>query len=157
MPALLALFLLTAVPSALAAVYKCDGDKGGVVYQDTPCGPGKELRNLQTDPPTLSVVPGTPVAPAKSTAASPKPDRLPRASSKPARQLGNPAERKFVREGMSEGDVLLKLGKPDVAMNARGAKSTQWSYMPTLGDPDTLTTITFAGGKVTRVERKVAR
>ena len=61
MPALLALILLLLASAAYGAIYKCSIEKGTVVYQDTPCGPGKELRNLDTDPPNLSVVPGTPL------------------------------------------------------------------------------------------------
>src|SRR5438477_3461530 len=95
----LLLLLLWAAQSAHAAVYKCANEKGGVVYQDTACAPGRELRNLDTDPATLSVVPGTPVPAAKSAAAR---------EAKPARtgtvkvKGGNPAERKFIQAGMSE-------------------------------------------------------
>jgi hypothetical protein len=48
--------------TADATMVKCKGDQGSVVYQDEPCKPGMELRNFDTDPATVSVVPGSPVA-----------------------------------------------------------------------------------------------
>src|SRR5438309_8268997 len=60
MTALLAWVLLTIVQPADGAVFKCAAEGGGIVYQDSPCQPGKELRNFDTDPANLSVVPGTP-------------------------------------------------------------------------------------------------
>jgi hypothetical protein len=147
--------LALALP-AHAGVYKCASDKG-VVYQDTVCAPGKELRNLETDPATLSVVPGTPV-PRQSAAAS-------ASTSKPARTRevrtrsrgGNAAERKFLRTGMSEAEVVQKIGRPDMQANARRKEGRQWSYLPAAEDVDTLTTVTFVGGKVSDVQRKVVR
>ena len=157
MPAFILLLVLWATQPAHAAIYKCTGEKGGVVYQDQPCGPGKELRNLDVDPATVSVVPGTPVPPAAKAAAAP--------AAKPARvqtgtvtvKGGNPAERKFIQTGMSEAEVIVKVGRPDIEAKGRGKGGLRWSYMPTAGDPDTLTTLTLADGKVTHVERKVMR
>jgi hypothetical protein len=140
---------------AQAAVYKCAGDKGGVVYQDAACAPGRELRNLDLEPATLSVVPGTPMPAPKASAPTARP---PRAATVAARQRGgNPTERKFIQAGMSEAEVIFRIGRPDVEGKGRGKEARQWSYMPAAGDPDTLTTLTFAGGKVARVERKVVR
>jgi hypothetical protein len=155
MPAFILLLLLWAVQPVHAAVYKCANEKGGVIYQDIPCAPGKELRNLDADPATVSVVPGTPVPAAKAAAApAAKPTRVQTGTVKV--KGGNPAERKFIQAGMSEAEVILKVGRPDV--EAKGRKEGhRWSYMPTAGDPDTLTTLTLAGGKVTHVERKVVR
>ncbi|MDR2016042.1 MAG: outer membrane protein assembly factor BamE [Burkholderiales bacterium] len=50
--------LIALTPSAAIAsnIYKCAGEGGIPVYQDTPCEKGKELRNLTNDD-TLSVVP----------------------------------------------------------------------------------------------------
>ncbi|MEO8754030.1 MAG: hypothetical protein ABI624_15275, partial [Casimicrobiaceae bacterium] len=60
----LALSVLTASTpdSALAGVYKCVNDRSAPpgsnpIYQDTPCPPGKELRNFDTDPAEVSVIP----------------------------------------------------------------------------------------------------
>ena len=150
------LLLLWAAQPAHAAVYKCANEKGGVVYQDSPCPPGRELRNLDAEPATLSVVPGTPVPAAKSTSApAAKPARVRTGTVKI--KGGNPAERKFIQAGMSEAEVILKVGRPDVEAKGRGKQGHRWSYMPTAGDADTLTTLTLAGGKVTHVERKVVR
>ena len=156
MPAFILLLLLWAAQPAHAAIYKCSNEKGGVIYQDTACAPGKELRNLDADPATVSVVPGTP-APAATAAAAPaaKPARVQTGTVKV--RGGDPAERKFIQAGMSEAEVILKIGRPEVEAKGRGKNGHRWSYMPTAGDPNTLTTLTLAGGKVTHVERKVVR
>jgi len=154
--ALLLLCLSLAAP-AHAGVFKCASEKG-VVYQDTACAPGKELRNLDTDPATLSVVPGTPVPNRVATSApASKPPSARTSTTKKRDNGGNPAERKFVRAGMTETEVRYKIGRPDVELSGRRKGGQQWSYMPVAGDPDTLTTVTFSGGKVDRVERKVVR
>ena len=155
MPAFILLLLLSVAQSAHAAVYKCANEKGGVIYQDTACAPGKELRNLDAEPATLSVVPGTPVPAAKAAVPATKPARVQTGTVKV--KGGNPAERKFIQAGMSEAEVILKIGRPEVEAKGRGKDGRRWSYMPTAGDPDTLTTLTLAGGKVTHVERKVVR
>src|SRR6516165_635991 len=46
--------------NAHADVYKCAGENGRPVYQEMPCSTGKELRNFQTDPPEITVLPGSP-------------------------------------------------------------------------------------------------
>lgn len=156
MPVLLPLLLLAVALAAHAAVYKCANDKGGVVYQDTACAPGKELRNLDADPATVSVVPGTPVPKVKSPPVSAaKPARVQTGTVKV--KGGSALERKFLHAGMSEAEVIFKVGRPDVEGKGRGKEGRRWSYMPAAGDPDTLTTLTFAGGKVAQVERKVVR
>ena len=70
-------------------------------------------------------------------------------------------ERKFIREGMSEGDVLMKIGKPDSQSEdtGGGAKITvkRWIYMPAYGDDQTMTTIVLERGKVKEVTRQVSR
>jgi hypothetical protein len=154
-PLRLVLIVFSLAVPAHAGVYKCASETG-VVYQDTVCAPGKELRNLDTDPATLSVVPGTPMP--KRVAAPPAPAKPARTRTSAARSKGgNPAERRFLRSGMTETEVLYKVGRPDTERNARRKDGRQWSYMPTAEDPDTLTTITFVGGKVDRVERRVVR
>jgi hypothetical protein len=69
-------------------------------------------------------------------------------------------ERKFLREGMSEGDVLMKVGKPDSESVVSGGGAMvvekKWIYLPVPDDQQTMTTITIVDGKVTRVERKVS-
>jgi len=71
------------------------------------------------------------------------------------------SERRFIREGMSEGEVLLKIGKPDSASDdtGGGAKVTEkrWIYLPASGDDRTMTTLVLRNGKVIEVNRKVTQ
>ena len=70
-------------------------------------------------------------------------------------------ERKFIREGMGEGEVLLKIGKPDheafIRIVRGEPEEKTWSYFPHPRDPQTLTIVTFHAGVVTRVDRKISR
>lgn len=70
-------------------------------------------------------------------------------------------ERGFIREGMGEGEVLFRIGKPDheaFIRNLRGQPEEKtWTYFPHSRDPQTLTVITFKAGVVAVVERKIAR
>jgi hypothetical protein len=72
-----------------------------------------------------------------------------------------PSERKFIREGMTEAEVLLKIGKPDSESTDTGGgakiRVKRWIYMPAAGDTQTLTTVTLREGKVIKVERQVSR
>jgi hypothetical protein len=71
------------------------------------------------------------------------------------------ADRGFIRKGMPEGEVLLRIGKPDHETFIRNIKGEPeekaWSYFPHYRDPQTLTVITLKSGKVYSVERKIAR
>lgn len=146
-----------AAEGATSTIWKCTGDGGTVVYQDVPCPTGKELRNLTVEPPSLSVVPGTPVPAAKSSQAAPtRSDRAAPVDRKKATN-GNAANRKFIQIGMSEAEVIQRIGRPDVDAKNRRGQGHQWSYLPKEGDPNTITTVTFIDGKVTDVERKVVR
>jgi len=58
---------------------------------------------------------------------------------------------------MSEAEVLARLGRPDATAGGNKQHQARWSYLPTDGDPDTVTTITFSGGMVSDVSRKVVR
>lgn len=70
-------------------------------------------------------------------------------------------ERKFIGKGMGEGEVILKIGKPDhEAFNriVRGAPEEKtWTYFPALGDPQTVTIIKFHAGLVVSIDRKISR
>ena len=70
-------------------------------------------------------------------------------------------ERRFIRAGMAEGEVVFRIGKPDheaFIRNQRGLpEEKSWTYFPHPRDPQTLTTITFRAGVVVNVERKIAR
>ena len=71
------------------------------------------------------------------------------------------SERKFIREGMHESEVILKIGKPDhetFVRDERGRpEEKSWSYFPHSRDSQTLTIITLRGGVVASVERKISR
>jgi hypothetical protein len=58
---------------------------------------------------------------------------------------------------MHEGEVMARIGPPDMRSGGGGRKLARWTYMPAVGDPQTLTTVVFEYGKVIEVERKVVR
>lgn len=70
-------------------------------------------------------------------------------------------ERKFIRKGMGEGEVVLKIGPPDHEALHRAVKGhpeeKSWTYFPHTRDPQTLTIIQFHAGRVAEIERKIAR
>ncbi len=147
-------------PVAGADVYKCAGAGGIPVYQEMPCAPGKELRNFQIDPPEITILPAQRGAPANGIKEAPPRTARPDKDAKPAPTgppAKNAAERMHVRLGMSEGEVLAKLGRPDTTVGARNANSPRWTYLPAPGDPETVTTLTFGKGIVVDIERKVVK
>ena len=70
-------------------------------------------------------------------------------------------ERRFVRKGMKEGEVVLRIGKPDHETFIRNGKGEPeekaWTYFPDPRDPQTLTILTIKAGIVELVERKISR
>jgi hypothetical protein len=70
-------------------------------------------------------------------------------------------ERRFIREGMKEGEVVLRIGKPDHETFIRNVKGEPeekaWTYFPHPRDPQTLTILTIKAGVVDLVERKISR
>lgn len=74
---------------------------------------------------------------------------------------GDARERGFLREGMSEGEVLYRVGKPDheaFIRNIRGQPEEKtWTYFPHPRDPQTLTIVTLRAGVVASIERKISR
>ena len=70
-------------------------------------------------------------------------------------------ERGFIRQGMAEGEVLFKIGKPDHEAFVRDVKGQPeektWTYFPDSRDPQTLTIITLRAGVVSNIERKIQR
>ena len=70
-------------------------------------------------------------------------------------------ERKFISAGMDEGQVLLKIGKPDyesvTSGNGADVVEKKWTYFPASRDAQTMTVITIRNGKVNAVERKISR
>jgi hypothetical protein len=158
--AVCALVLLLAAPFASAGVYKCARDDGSVTYQEDPCPAGHELRDFDRDPPPVSVVPfRIPAVPEtqtptpRATKARETSERKSRKSTEPQ---GNAAERKFLVPGIGEGEVVARIGRPDMSTGA-GRKTMRWTYLPAPDDPQTVTTLTFELGRLVQVERKVVR
>ncbi len=153
-----ALLLVACASVASAGVYKCARDDGTVMYQEEPCPPGKELRDFERDPASLSVIPfRIPNEPAERTSSSrnaASSGKSERTSRKSEERQGNPAERKFLVPGIGEGEVIARIGRPDVSSGA-GRKTMRWTYLPAPEDPQTVTTLTFELGRLVQVERKV--
>jgi hypothetical protein len=151
-------FVLALPGTALAGVYKCARDDGTVMYQEDPCPPGKELRDFERDPAPVSVVPFR-IPPSSSAPAATRRDAADRPAPEPKsrksrERQGNPAERKFLVPGISEGEVVARIGRPDMSSGA-GRKIMRWTYLPVPEDPGTVTTLTFDLGRLIEVERKV--
>ena len=70
-------------------------------------------------------------------------------------------ERGFIRKGMGEGEVVLKIGRPDhetFQRDVRGEPEEKtWTYFPHVRDPQTVTILRFHSGLVTDIQRKIAR
>ena len=156
--AILLLLTFATLPAA-ASVFKCAAEKGDVVYQDVPCSAGRELRNFDTDPPALTIIPSTPAAaaPAAARSGSERAEKPGRDAARRDADDRRASERKFVRSGMSEAEVLQRLGRPDVTTGGSQRAGRRWAYLPRPGDPDTMTTLTLQGGSVTDVDRKLVR
>ena len=151
---------LAAAQVARADVYKCAGNGKVPIYQEEPCPKGKELRNFQVDPPEITVLPATarpdaiPSAKAPPKAAAAKSNDAKQGKSSTA---GDASERRFVRTGMTEAEVLSKLGQPDMTVGGKNGNPARWTYMPAPGDPEMITSVTLTKGTVTEVDRKAVR
>ncbi len=58
---------------------------------------------------------------------------------------------------MTEAEVLARLGSPDVTTGNAKSGTVRWTYLPTDGDPETITALVLTKGTVTDVERKVVK
>ena len=160
--ALLAAALAGHAGRAVAGVYKCVGADGKQpIYQDSPCPAGRELRNFDTDPAEVSVIPFREVPGTATTLTAPRAAKAPPAE-RAARKKDVPAvadiaQRKFIAPGMSEGEVVARIGPPDMTSGGKGRKMSRWSYLPAVGDPQTITNVVFDYGIVIEVERKVMK
>lgn len=157
--AALALWTL-ASPIVSADVYKCAGDGGIPVYQEMPCGQGAELRNFQTDPPPLTILPAQGGLNVPSNAPKDAPGKNAKADQDAKlgkARAADAAERRHVRIGMSEAEVLARLGHPDMTVGGKSGAAARWTYLPAPADPETITTLTLAKGTVTVVDRKVVK
>lgn len=160
--ALLASLLLPVAGAPRAAdVFKCAGSDGIPVYQDLPCTAGRELRNFQIDPPAITILPAPELTLEPRAPTNPAPAPRAFAPGRPpatgARAEGNPAERRFLRRGMTEGEVIGKVGPPAITRPGGRNAATHWTYLPAPGDPETVTIVMFSKGIVTDIERKVSR
>jgi hypothetical protein len=150
------------VTPVAATVYKCESVDGTPMYQDSPCPKGKELRDFDKDPPTVSVMPLGPLPGATTRQSLPPAEPKTKAKvttqkSKQAGMSGNPAERKFLAPGINEGEVVTRVGPPDMKSGGGGRKVARWTYLPAPEDPSTITTLTFEHGRLVEVERKVVK
>ncbi len=158
------LFAALFVPLAGAAeVYKCAGDSKTPVYQEMPCPPGRELRNFQTDPPEITVLPGpvrgnpAPAATGDAARRDARPARETAAASPAKPSKADASERRHARAGMTQGEVLAKLGSPDMTGTRKNGKQARWTWLPADGDPETITTLVLVDGIVTEVERRIMK
>jgi hypothetical protein len=152
--------MLAATPIVHADVYKCSGTGGVPIYQEEPCPKGKELRNFQVDPPEITVLPATPrpdAIPAGKAPGKAAPAKSNDAKQGKSAMAGDASERKFIRTGMSEAEVLAKLGQPDMTVGGKNGNPARWTYMPAPGDPEMITSVTLSKGTVTEVDRKAVR
>lgn len=156
--ALLTAIAITAGGAAVASVYKCAGTGGIPVYQEVPCLPGRELRNFDADPPALSVIPGAePGTAAPGSAAREKAPTTAEKKERARNDRGDAAERRHAHTGMSEGEVVAKLGRPDMTAGSGAKSKRRWTYFPAPGDPDTITTLYIDRGAVVAVDRKLMK
>jgi hypothetical protein len=139
----------------MAAVHKCAA-ADGIVYQDRPCREG-EARDTDVQDAPLSVLPfPSPGRTVEKRELPPKPVRAERPRRADAPVPGNPAERRHLRVGMSEGEVMARAGPPDLT-TGKGRKQSRWTWMPVPGDPDTITVVLFETGRAIEVERTVVK
>lgn len=147
--------------AAAASMYKCAGAGSTPIYQDSPCPSGRELRNFDTHPADVSVIPLRPVPGTTTRVAVTPPTKSKRdttfAKNKGKVKGGDPAERRHIGVGMSDGEVVARIGEPDMTSGGKGRKLARWTYMPIAGDAHTITTLVLDFGKVVEVERKVVR
>ena len=128
-----------------------------------PAPRASELRNFQTDPPAITVLPApeltqeppAPIEFADALLASSAPVKPPPATV--AGSAGDPAERKFLRRGMTEGEVVGKVGPPkSPALPARSRPPAgPTCRRPGIRKPSPSSS--FSKGVVTDVERKVSK
>lgn len=154
----LAAALVASAACGADGIWRCTDGRGPPVYQDKPCADGTAGRALPAEAPSLSVVPFA-AGPAAPAARRPPParERAPPRPPRPEKAVpGNVAERRHLREGMSEGEVLARVGTPDLA-SGKGGRRVRWTYLPAAGDPQTMTLVRFEEGRVTAVERLTVR
>ena len=143
-------------------MYKCAGEGGQPIYQDSPCPPGKELRNFDQDPVEIAVMPlrpgsGTPThAPAGQAGKAPSLAPPSATRGKVAERRRDAAERRFIRPGMTEAEVTAKIGPPDMTGRRQGPQDARaGATCPRPATRRRSRRSCFDNGKVIEVERKV--
>lgn len=171
--ALVAVAVATSAQGSTTAdgIYKCRGTGSVPLYQQQPCPPGASLRDLVQDPANVSVIPFHGARPAPGPAAKvPRPGRsAPVASRAPSHRFDKRkaeaehrtsdaavVERRHLKDGMSDGEVLARLGTPDL-QSGKGGRKMRWTYMPAPGDAQTVTQVHFVDGRVVSVDRTTLR
>jgi hypothetical protein len=144
---------------AQAGVYKCLLPDGSITYQEEACPAGRELRDFDKDPPTLSVVPfgKNPGPDSHATIQAPPKAKSEPKGKKPVAPTADATKRKFLAPGINEGEVVARIGEPDMTSGGKGRKTSRWTYMPVPDDPGTITTLTFEYGRLVEVERRVVK
>lgn len=140
---------------APAAVHKCVAGDGATTYQDRPCGTAPQDASGVSDAP-LSVLPAPSRRSITQRDPPSRPQRPARARKEEPSRVGDAKERRHLRIGMSEGEVLARVGPPDFT-TGKGRRSTRWTWMPAAADPDTVTVVLFDTGRVVEVERTVVK
>jgi hypothetical protein len=106
---------------------------------------------------TLSVLPsfarGTTIVRREEAVRTPRAERARKAD--PSR-TGDPQGRKHLRVGMSEGEVMARVGPPDLT-TGKGRRQSRWTWLPVAADPDTITVVLFEVGRIVEVERTVIK
>lgn len=163
-----------AIGTVHASVVKCIDADGRVSYQDSTCAGGAKGRAIDTTPnsggrfATEREIRDAHRAAATAAAAENRPPPAVRTSARKKTTHGyNADERRFIQVGMSEAEVRRRIGAPDHAVrrssgpeksSTRSRDSTlQWVYSPADADPQTTTTLTFKGGAVIHIERRITR
>lgn len=170
----LAILPVALLPGAHAsgAVYRCvEGDRP--VYQDQPCPQGVSGGEVTGRLPLLSEYPAPDPAPAVkrrigAAETAVRQTDSPAGRSRPVSRppSGRVSERRFISRGMSQGEVLARIGRPDHIVGPEGGIHRRrdavrgvlrWVYLPAPGEGDTMTTVAFEGSVVTHVERRIVR
>jgi len=159
---------------AHASVVKCIDADGRVSYQDSTCAGGAKGQAVDATPnsggrfATEREIRDARRAAATAAAAENRPPPAVRTSARKKPTHGyNADERRFIQVGMSEAEVRRRIGAPDHAVrrssapeksSTRSRDSTlQWIYGPADADPQTTTTLTFKGGAVIHIDRRITR
>lgn len=161
---------------AAAGVHKCV-DSGRITYSGVACPPGAStvpgplppINVISAPDPDKSSLPDAKLSRRSTRGAAPAENpRRARSSSARAPPAGQAAERRFVSMGMSDAEVIARVGRPDRVLggtggsiggrpgSGRGARS-RWLYLPAPGDSDSMTVVELEGSVVVNVERRLVR